>query len=262
MQIVIPAYNEAARLPLTLTALRERVPELVALAGPVEVLVVDNASTDGTAQVAGQFDSPAMPVRVLLCTQRGKGAAVRAGLAASEHSVVVYMDADGATDMSAFPAALALLLTGADAAIGSRAVEGSITNERHSRLRERGADLFRSLSSRIVPGVADTQCGFKMLRGDLARAVAAELVSTGFSFDVELLARVQRRGARVVEFPVAWVDVPGSTFSPARHGAGSFTALAAILWRLRGVQPAVRELPATPSAWQVHAGDEALGLSA
>ncbi len=113
---------------------------------------------------------------------------------------------------------------GADVAIGSRAAAGSDTAARHSRLRETGAKRYRALTARVVPGIADTQCGFKIMTGDLARLIVAELRTTGFSFDVELLGRCRMQGARIEEFPVQWADVPGSTFAPLRHGAGSFAA--------------------------------------
>ena len=89
-------------------------------------------------------------------------------------------------------------------------------------MRERGARTYRSLHRPLVPGVADTQCGFKLIDGDLARRVFADLRTTGFSFDVEMLARAQALGARIDEFPVTWTDVPGSTFVPAPPRRRSF----------------------------------------
>lgn len=232
MQLVIPAYNEAGRLPRTLAALRRHI-AADPIRGGLEVIVVDNASTDGTAIAAERADSGTLPVRVLHCATRGKGAAVRAGVAATDDAVVGFMDADGATDLAALRTALRLLDRGADFALGSRGVVGSLTNERHSRVRSLGARGYRRLAAAVVPGVLDTQCGFKVMRGDLARQVFAQTRTRGFSFDVEVLARALRAGAQLAEFPVSWADVPGSTFHPARHGLNSFAALAAIQWRLR-----------------------------
>jgi len=244
LQIVIPAYNEELRLPRTLRELRRFVRDHRARLGAVEILVVDNASTDATAEVARSADSAALPVRVLSCSIRGKGAAVAAGIAATDADVVAFMDADGATHLDALLESTRLMALGFDVAIGSRAASGSDTAARHSRLRESGARRYRSLTARIVPGIGDTQCGFKVLRGDLARTVFAELGTVGFSFDVELLARLQRGGSQIVEFPVQWADVPGSTFEPLRHGAGAFLNLALIAWQLRTV-PAGRPAVAT-----------------
>jgi dolichyl-phosphate beta-glucosyltransferase len=143
------------------------------------------------------------------------------------------MDADGATRLDALEEACRRLALGADVAIGSRGAEGATTATRHSWLRERGARTYRACTARVVPGVIDTQCGFKLMDGELGRRVFAGLRTTGFSFDVEMLALARAYGARIDEFPVTWADVPGSTFDPLRHGAGSFADLALIAWRTR-----------------------------
>jgi dolichyl-phosphate beta-glucosyltransferase len=245
MQLIVPAFNEEARLPRTLAALRAFLLSAQESAGPIEVIVVDNGSTDATAEVARAAGSFAMPVQVVTCEVRGKGAAVRAGVAASTADVVGFMDADCATDLSALVDASRLLSAGADVAIASRAVPGSITTERHSRIRALGAAAYRRCTRQIAPGIADTQCGFKVFRGDLARTIFAETESTGFSFDVEVLGRAQRRGARIVEFPAKWDDVAGSTFLPFWHGASTFWELAVIARRLRRT-PVVVAVPQPP----------------
>ncbi|WP_370247486.1 glycosyltransferase [Nocardioides sp.] len=233
LQVVIPAFNEEGRLPRTLRELRRFVRRHRGVLGVVEVIVVDNASTDATADVAARASSATLPVRVIGCAVPGKGAAVAAGVAATDAELVAYLDADGATDLQALLAAVRLHATGADVVIGSRAVADADCEARHSALRAAGARCYRGLAGRVVPGVRDTQCGFKVLRGDLARRTCARLRTHGFSFDVELLARLQREGAVMVEVPVRWTDVPGSTFDPVRHGAAAFRDLAAIAWLLR-----------------------------
>jgi dolichyl-phosphate beta-glucosyltransferase len=256
LQLVIPAYNEQARLPRTLRELRRHVRDQRSLARPIEVIVVDNASTDDTAGVARAADSAALRVRVIDCPVPGKGAAVRAGIAATDAPVVGFMDADGATGLDALEEACRRLALGADVAIGSRGAEGARTAVRHSWVRERGARTYRACTARVVPGVVDTQCGFKLMNGDLGRRVFAALRTTGFAFDVEVLARVQALGARIDEFPVTWTDVPGSTFDPLRHGAGSFADLALIAWqirRVRGTVPVPLPTPAALSAVAVEA---------
>jgi dolichyl-phosphate beta-glucosyltransferase len=232
MQLIIPAFNEERRLSATLRLLRSYVLAAREGAGAVDVIVVDNASTDRTWEVARDFDSPAMPVRVVYCAARGKGAAVKVGIAATTGDRVAFMDADGATHLDALLDAERLLDSGIDLAIGSRALEQSVTFERHSKVRTVGASAYRGLTRRVANGISDTQCGFKMMRGDLAREVFAALHCQGFSFDVEVVGRFQRLGARVEEFPVVWVDQPGSTFVPARHGLASFLELGNIAWRL------------------------------
>lgn len=243
MQLIVPAYNEEIRLPATLRALRAYALSSTEMPSPpLEVIVVDNGSTDRTAEVARGLDSALMPIRVLRCEERGKGAAVRAGIAATTADVVGFMDADGATGLDAFTDAAVLLMGGADVVIGSRGLEDSQTETRNNRVRSVGAAAYRRSAALLVPGVRDTQCGFKILRGDLARDVFAACSTNGFSFDVELLTRCQALGARIEELAVSWVDVPGSTFSPLRHGLRSFAELVSIGWRVR-MHPTTRTAP-------------------
>jgi len=246
LQLIIPAYNEELRLPRTLRALRAHLAGDDAVPGPVEVIVVDNASVDGTARVALECTSEELSVRVMRCDVRGKGAAVRAGMLATDADVVGFMDADGATSLEALDEAWRLLSIGNEVAIGSRGLAGSVTASRHSWVRERGARAYRSFAASIVQDVVDTQCGFKLMQGDLARLVFAQMQTVGFSFDVEMLARAKLHGARVAEFPVVWTDIPGSTFVPARHGARSFRDLAQIAWLMREERAAL-PLPAIPA---------------
>ncbi|HWJ83457.1 MAG TPA: glycosyltransferase [Nocardioides sp.] len=240
LHIVIPAYNEERRLPRTLRELRRHVRLHRAVLGQVEVLVVDNGSLDRTAEVARAADHPALRVRVVRCSVRGKGAAVRAGLLAVDaepDDLLCFMDADGATALDALDEAWRRMALGADVVIGSRSLPGSVTDVRARKVRATGAAWYRRLAAKLLPDLSDTQCGFKVFRADRARRAAAELQSRGFSFDVELLVRLRADGARIEEIPVTWVDVPGSTFVPVRHGAGAFAELAAIAWRTRGLTP-------------------------
>jgi dolichyl-phosphate beta-glucosyltransferase len=251
MQLVIPARNEGARLPRTLESLRAHVLAAGSSPGALEVVVVDNGSTDDTARLAAAAHTPAMPVRVVRCDRPGKGAAVREGIRRTTADVVGFMDADGATHLDALADGVRVLEGGADVAVGSRAVPGSVTTERHSPVRVLGARVYRRCTQEIASGIIDTQCGFKIFRGALAREVFADLRATGFSFDVEVLGRAQRLGARIVEFPVTWDDVPGSTFQPFRHGASAFWELAVIARRLKDA-PATGDVlvlrPAVPPA--------------
>jgi len=256
LQIVIPAFNEESRLGQTLLSLRHYVScQGAALRGNrVEVIVVDNGSSDDTSGVAVAHDSPELPVRVIRHEDRGKGAATRAGIAATTGEYVAFMDADGATDLTAFEEGIRLVRAGTDVAIGSRIIAGADTSARHQAWRGHGAVLHRALTRRILPGIADTQCGFKVMRGDVARTLFQEVTIRGFSFDVELLVLARRRMLRITEFPVRWVDQPGSTFRPASHGLWSFLDLARVRWRLGTVpagilapSPRPRTLPGGPA---------------
>ena len=262
VQIVIPAFNEADRLPRTLVLLGSWVREARPAWSHLEVIVVDNASTDGTADVARSMSTSEVPVTVLHCAEPGKGAAVRAGMLATSADVVAFVDADGATSFEAFTEAFQHIGNGADIAIGSRAVTGSVTMARHSGLRERGAAAYRWCTARLVADVRDTQCGFKVFRGRLARRVFAETRTNGFSFDVEVLGRAQLLGATIAEFPVTWVDVPGSTFDPARHGLQSFAQLAEIGLMLRRSHRVPARVTALPRAVLADTGTPELALDA
>jgi dolichyl-phosphate beta-glucosyltransferase len=214
IEIVIPAHNEARRLPDGLAALCRKAATLPLRTA---ILVVDSASTDGTGHLVRSWSAGPVPVGLLRCEQAGKGLAVRTGLLATRAPFVGYCDADMATDLSALDTALRLLAAGYDAVIGSRALQGSVVEARRSPARRVGAAVFRRLARGIVPGVTDTQCGFKFFSGPLARAAALPLRTAGFAFDVELIANCLRLGGTLAEIPVRWRDVPGSTLSVSRH---------------------------------------------
>ncbi|GAA1659624.1 glycosyltransferase family 2 protein [Nonomuraea maheshkhaliensis] len=242
LEIVIPAYNEEGRLPGGLLQLCAK---LARMPFPSSVIVVDNDSTDRTAEIVETWPSGPVPVRLIRCAIPGKGAAVRAGLLGTSAPFVGFLDADMATDLGAIDVALGLLLSGERVVIGSRGHDGSLVENRHSKVRELGAFGFRALAGVLVHGVSDTQCGFKFFDGVLARDIAAELRTPGFAFDVELLARCRRQGAAVMEIPVCWRDMPGSRFSPARHTFGIVLELGRIWLRLRA-----RPRPAARPAWE------------
>ncbi len=249
IEIVIPARNEARRLPDGLAALCRKAATLPLRAA---ILVVDSASTDLTGDVVRDWPAGPVPVRLLHCPRAGKGVAVRAGLLATQAPFVGFCDADMATDLSALDLAVSLLVAGRHLIIGSRALDSSVADERRNGIRRAGAMAFRALARRVVPDATDTQCGFKFFSGPLARAAARPLRTTGFAFDVELIARCQQLGATLTEIPVCWRDVPGSTFSVARHSAETLREATGIWLSLRGgraAEPAEPGLPALVPAW-------------
>ena len=230
LEIIVPARNEQARLPAGLALLCAKAAELSA---GVEIVVVDSASTDRMADIAREWPAGPVPVRLIRCDRPGKGAAVRAGLLASAAPFVGFCDADMATDLSALDDIIELLQAGRPVVVGSRAHPDSVVEDRHSAIRRAGAAAFRGVARSIVPGAADTQCGFKFFSGPLVRQAAADLRATGFAFDIELLARCLQLGADLVEVPVSWQDVPGSTFSIRRHSVTAFAEIVAIRLALR-----------------------------
>ncbi len=230
LQIVVPARNEQARLPAGLAQLCAKAETLPA---GVEVLVVDSASTDQTAQIVRGWPAGRVAVRLLSCDRPGKGAAVRAGLLATQAPYVGFCDADMAADLSALDHALWQLQAGRHVVIGSRAHAASVVEVRHSPVRKAGAAIFRAAAHLVAAGPRDTQCGFKFFVGPVARRAAADLAATGFAFDVELIARCRQLGADMVEIPVTWRDIPGSTFSVWRHSLTAFAEIAGIWLALR-----------------------------
>ena len=238
IEIIVPARNEARRLPEGLSALCAKAATLPLRTA---ILVVDSASTDSTAEVVRQWPAGPVPVALLRCDRPGKGVAVRAGLLATQAPFVGFCDADMATDLSALDVAVSFLAAGHPLVIGSRGLSGSVVDERTSTLRGAGAALFRTMARWILPGTADTQCGFKFFSGPLARAAVRPLRTAGFAFDVELLATCLQLGATVTEIPVQWRDITGSTFSVRRHSAAVFRDLGAIWLRSRIQRAAVRE---------------------
>ncbi|MCU0292677.1 MAG: glycosyltransferase family 2 protein [Thermoanaerobaculaceae bacterium] len=216
LSVVVPAFNEARRLPATLS----RVVSFLAASDawlPAEVVVVDDGSADETAAIAeGHPGAPAVQVR--LCRQgenRGKGAAVRVGLAVSRGDWVLVSDADLAAPIEDVDL---LLAADVDLAAGSRAIRRELISRRQPWARDlmgRGFNLF--LRALALTSLQDTQCGFKLLRGDLARRVAAVLRLDGFAFDVEMLARARRFGATIAEVPVHWQHVDESRVLALRH---------------------------------------------
>ena len=231
IEIVVPARNEAARLPEGLAALCAKAATLPLRTA---ILVVDSASTDETADLVREWPAGPVPVGLLQCARAGKGVAVRAGLLATRAPFVGFCDADMATDLSALDAAVSLLAAGHHVVVGSRALSTSLVDVRSSAARRVGAGMFRTLARGIVPGATDTQCGFKFFSGPLARAAAMPVRTAGFAFDIELIASCLRMGATLTEIPVRWRDMPGSTFSVRRHSAAAFRDIASIWLRTRG----------------------------
>lgn len=231
LEIIVPARNEAARLPDGLAALCAKAATMPA---GVAIVVVDNASTDATSEIVRQWPSGPVPVRLISCDLRGKGAAVRAGLLATSAPYVGFCDADMATDLAALDVAVDLLAEGHRVVIGSRAHPDSVVDSRHNIVRRVGAAAFRLAARMVVPGVRDSQCGFKFFSGPVARQAAAAMMTTGFAFDIELLARCRSLARQPsVEIPVTWRDVPGSTFSIRRHSVAAFWEVGAIWLALR-----------------------------
>jgi len=222
--VVIPAFNEAARLP---RYLEEVVAFLDGRGAPYEVIVVDDGSADGTAAAVAAASGRHPEVRLVrLPFNQGKGAAVRAGMLMARGTFRLFADADGATPIAELKRLEPALEAGADVAVGSRALPDPAVSVRARLHRKYAGRVFSFLVTRAgVRGVVDTQCGFKALRAAPAEALFEALQTTGFGFDVELLLRAERLGYRVVEVAVNWADQAGSKVGVLRHGPG-------MLWQI------------------------------
>jgi glycosyltransferase involved in cell wall biosynthesis len=204
LSIVVPAFNEAHRIPETLPRLLQMVPE------EVELIVVDDGSTDATADLLRRFLRKRPNCAVFNLPQNGgKGAAVRAGMLHAEGEVVVFMDADLSADLGALPRLVESLNT-VDVAIGSRSSPDAEIQK--GLLRKVVSASFSGLT-RVMTGLnfGDTQCGFKAFRRDAAKLVFSHQQLDGFAFDVEILLLARRLGLSVTEVPIRWADAEGST---------------------------------------------------
>jgi dolichyl-phosphate beta-glucosyltransferase len=226
LTIVLPAYNEAERIGPALDELfgylrrrgaeaRDGAPGSGELPAAIEVLVVDDGSTDATADlVRGRPEYEAADgafLRLLMVPHAGKGAAVRAGMLAARSSLVVFSDADMATPPDMLPL-LVDALDDHDVALGSRIQpDGSDMRKSQPWYRRMLGKAFHLLAAVWVVGpVKDTQCGFKGFRRAAAQDLFARQQVTSIVFDVELIFLVRRRGYRFAVVPIRWADRRGS----------------------------------------------------
>jgi dolichyl-phosphate beta-glucosyltransferase len=215
LEIVIPARDEARRLPDTLM---HTIQYLGVQPYSSSIVVIDNGSVDQTSDLVARTSSDRVPVRLAGCAQPGKGAAVRRGFLTSCARFVGYMDADLATPIETLDIVVPLLEE-FQVVIGSRRISGAVFAKRQPVHRSATSLAFRMLARRVLPGFADTQCGFKFFPGDVARAAARQLRIDGFAFDVELLRVIMDMGVPIKEIPVVWSDREGSTLRSLRDGA-------------------------------------------
>ncbi|MBA2241917.1 MAG: glycosyltransferase family 2 protein [Chthoniobacterales bacterium] len=210
--LVVPAFNEADRIGQTL---REAQSYLAANSPGSEIIVTDDGSTDATAEVVRDVFSRAGSIATRLiqqCPNRGKGAAVRAGLLEASRPIALFSDADFSTPIEEASKLLQPIIDGeVDVAFGSRALNRRLIGHRQPWRREQGGRVF-NLIVRVATGLPfwDTQCGFKAFRLDVFRPVLAAAQSDGFGFDVELLYLAQKAGLRLLEVPVRWNHFEGS----------------------------------------------------
>ncbi len=205
LSLVVPAYNEAERLSRSIPRLLDVIPH-----EETEVIIVDDGSTDGTAEVAS-FQLASLPHSTIIRLPRnsGKGAAVRAGVVEARGEIIAYMDADMATE----PGDLALLIDALHVtplAIGSRAHDSSVVQDKSGLRRLMTRTFGLVVSSAVDLPISDTQCGFKAFHGSVAKLLFHGAQVDSFAFDIEVLTRASRMGLETAEVPVRWTEMAGS----------------------------------------------------
>ncbi len=231
LTVVIPAYNEALRIGSTLGKVRQF---LETRNYPVELIVVDDGSTDSTPDILDEFRERYPPMRALRNDPNcGKGYSVRRGVLEARGELVLFTDADLSAPIEEANKLLAALQSSAaDASVGSRALERLLIGVRQPRPRELAGRFF-NLLVRLFTGlkVRDTQCGLKLFRR-LSTRRAFELQRVrGFGFDPEVLFLIERQGGKVVEVPVRWDDNPATKVRLLRDSARMLLDLVALRWR-------------------------------
>jgi dolichyl-phosphate beta-glucosyltransferase len=233
ISVIIPAYNEAQRLPAFLVSVRDYLDNRHT--DRYEVIVVDDGSRDGLREVLKPVEA-VWPQLVVMQheTNRGKGAAVRTGMLAARGRLLLFADADGATPIEEEARLAAAIEAGADVAIGSRLADTDDVRCNRTWTRGLAGRVFAALARRCLRvGVRDTQCGFKMFLHDAGRKLFSLSRETGYLLDLELLALADRLDYRVEEVPVNWQEVPGGHMNIVRDSVSMFLGLLRLRSRLR-----------------------------
>jgi len=230
LSIIIPAYNEQERLPLFLEDVRKYIDKTGIIA---EVLIVDDGSKDSTADIVENVAAQDSRIKLLKqVPNQGKGAAVKRGILASKGKFAIYADADGATPISELDKFLPLMMNNSEIIIGSRKAGSDEVDRSRKGIRAlMGMFFYKIVNFFAVPGIQDTQCGFKMFRHDVAQNIFAKATEKGWAFDVELLYIAQLLGCTISEVPVNWHEVEGSKVNPMMDSLKMLVAI----FRIRSI---------------------------
>ncbi len=239
LSIVIPAYNEARRIGRALAAVREYAGQA---ASRWELIVVDDGSRDGTAEIVRGFEAPPLSVRLLINrTNRGKGHSVRQGMLAARGDVLLMCDADLSTPIEEVNKLRPWLDRGYDVVIGSRDLPDSRLDPPQPLLRRWLAWGFRAIRRHLLlPALRDTQCGFKCFRREAAREIFSRQETNGWLFDCEVLGLADRLGYRIKEVGVVWSNDRDSRVNALREACLALPTLFVVcrrLNRLKGREP-------------------------
>lgn len=234
---MIPAYNEAGRIRASLDRVSEYLRRPGVVAGPVEIVVVDDASRDATAviveEAARSAEGPA-PIRLLRnLVNHGKGYSIKHGVLLSQGTYVLLSDADFSTPIDDLPRLLGPVAEGhCDVAIGSRGLAASAVEVPQPFWRQTMGRTFNRIVRRMTGlPFKDTQCGFKVMRRAAALPLFRAARVERFAYDVEILYLARKAGLRVLEIPVTWRDSPGSKVHPVVDSMAMLKDVTRILWR-------------------------------
>lgn len=235
LSLVIPCFNERRRILSTLQRLREHL--VSCQYQDAEVIVVDDGSTDGTADLLRSFQGWDKLTLLFNETNRGKGYSVRRGVLAARGRYVFFTDADLPYDLETLGRFLAALEEGDDLAIGARDLPGSRFSVPRSAIRRLASDIFTWIvRNYAVKGIPDTQCGFKGFQREVALDLFQRGRLDGYAFDVELVFLARRRGYRIARLPVVLVHNDDSKIRVVRDSARMLLDLFRILiYARRGV---------------------------
>ncbi len=208
--VIIPAYNEQFTIE---TAVAKTLTTLQALSGEFEIIVVDDGSNDETARIVSTIQTREFSSNINLIhlsRNQGKGAAIQAGVKEAKGTYIAFLDADLATHPEELKRAFSLLKN-YDIAIASRRIRESHIQRPQAWYRSLAGQAFNLLLRTYLSlPYRDTQCGCKAFRHDTAKTLFANLVSTGWAFDVEILSRARKKNLSITEFPVTWNNGPTS----------------------------------------------------
>ena len=230
LSVVVPAYNEAKRIEGSLQTavlyLQEHHPSF-------EIIVVDDGSTDDTVDRLRCLCASDSRIRLLrLSPNQGKGAAVKRGMLQARAERVLFMDADLATPMSELEKLMAALDRGADVAIGSRGTPESQVRRSQGIWRENMGKTFNLIVQALVlPGIWDTQCGFKLFTQKASKLIFEQMTTKRFAFDVEVVCLAQALNFRLEEVPIQWYHQPESKVSITRDSLHSLIDVATLRMR-------------------------------